>query len=75
MVSVSVRELTHNFSDYLKKVKKGERIIIKMRNVPVAEITPYNENVSKPGWKRDIKRISIKGVSFSDAVIKNREEE
>ncbi len=75
MKSINIRELTHHFSSYLKIVKKGERITVMERNKPVADIIPHNENVSQPGWKRPIKKITVKGVNFSDVVSKMREEE
>ena len=75
MISVNIRELTHNFSKYLKAVKDGERIVIMERTVAVADIIPHNENVSRPGWNRKIKKISIKGESLSETIIKNRRTE
>ena len=48
MISVNIRELTHNFSKYLKEVKDGESITIMERNTPVADIIPHNENISRP---------------------------
>ena len=74
MVAINIRELTHNFSSCLKKVKAGERIIIMERNVPIAEIIPHNSNVKEPAWKRPIKRLKIKGVSLSETVIQMRRE-
>ncbi len=75
MVSVNIRNLTHNFSQYLKEVKSGERIVIMERNIPIADIIPHNENIAQPGWKRVIKKIKLKGELSSQAVIKNRREE
>ena len=75
MISVNIRELTHHFSDYLKEIKAGEKITVMERNKPVAEIIPHNENVNSPGWKREIKRIKVKGGLFSDSIVKNRREE
>ena len=75
MVSINIRELTHNFSTYLKKVKVGERIVIMERNKPIADLIPHNENITQPGWKREIKPIKIKGESLSKTVIRLREEE
>ncbi len=75
MVSINIRELTHNFSKYLKDVKKGERIIIMERNKAVAEIIPHNENVAPPGWKREIKRLKVAGEMFSDTVINERKKQ
>lgn len=76
MVMVNVRDLLHHFSDYLKKIKRGERITVLRRSKPVADLVPHNENVAQPAWKRKIKRIRLKkGISASEAVIRNREEE
>ena len=74
MVSVNIRELTHHFSDYLKKVKAGERLIIMERNSPVAEVVPHNENVAYPGWKRKLDKLPLKGEAFSQTIVKNRRE-
>ena len=75
MVSVNIRDLTHNFSKYLKEVKSGERIIVMERNTAVADLIPHNENISQPGWKRVIKKIKLKGGPLSQTIVKNRREE
>ena len=74
MVSVNIREFLHNYSSYLKEVKSGERVVIMERNKPIADLIPHNENIAKPGWKRPIKRIKIKGEAISETVVKNRRE-
>ncbi len=75
MKSINIRELTHHFSSYLKIVKRGERIIVMERNLPVADLIPHNENVISPAWKRAIQRIRVKGEPFSKTVEKLRDEE
>lgn len=72
MVAINIRELTHNFSSCLKKVKAGERIIIMERNVPIAEIIPHNPHVIEPAWKSPAKRLKVPGVNFAQEVIKER---
>ena len=74
MQSVSIRELMHDFSHYLKEVKSGDRITILERNAPVADIIPHNKNIAFPGWKRPVKKRRIKGESFAMSVIKSRAE-
>ena len=74
MLKVSIRELTHNFSKYLKTIKSGERLVILDRNRPVADIIPHNENVTEPGWKRPIERLSLKGEPLSTFVVRERKE-
>lgn len=75
MKSVNIRELTHHFSSYLRVVKRGERIVVMDRTSPVADLVPHNENVQKPAWKRPIKRIRVKGESFSKTISRMRAED
>ena len=76
MKSINIRELTHHFSSYLKMVKRGERIVVTQRNLPVADIVPHRENVQDPpAWKRPIERARIKGEPLSETVIRMRSEE
>ena len=75
MTQVTIRQLTHGFSGYIKAVKRGERIVILERRTPVADLIPHNENMAQPGWKRPISKIKVKGESFSKTVSKMRDEE
>lgn len=75
MKSVNIRELTHHFAVYLKAVKRGERIVVMERSLPVADIVPHNENVTAPAWKRQIQKIQVDGEMFSQTTVKNRAEE
>lgn len=76
MVSINVRELTHNFSQYLKRVERGERVIVMVRNKPVAEIIPRNENVEFPSWKTVSPKVALNNkASVSKLVVKYRDEE
>ena len=75
MKSVNIRELTHHFSSYLRVVKRGERIVVMERSLPVADIVPHNENLTSPAWKRPIQRIHVKGEPFSETTIRLRAEE
>jgi antitoxin (DNA-binding transcriptional repressor) of toxin-antitoxin stability system len=74
MLKVSIRELTHNFSKYLKAIKAGERLVILERNRPVADLVPHNENLTQVGWKREIKRLSLKGEPLSQVIQQERRE-
>lgn len=75
MVSINIREFAHNLSKYLNEVKAGERLVIMERNKPIADIIPHHENIAIPGWKRPIKRITIKGEPMSKTTIRMRREE
>lgn len=75
MTQVTIRELTHRFSGYLKAVKGGERIVILERRTPVADLIPHNENLAQPGWKRPVAKIHVKGEGLSRTVVELRDEE
>lgn len=75
MTQVTIRQLTHGFSVYLKAVKSGERIVILDRRTPVADLIPHNENLASPGWKRPVSKIKLKGVSLSKTVSQMRDED
>lgn len=74
MTQVTIRELTHGFSGYLKAVKKGQRIVILDRKTPVADLVPHNANLSAPGWKRPIEKLTLNGPSFAEGVSKLRDD-
>jgi prevent-host-death family protein len=48
--TVGVRELRQHLSDYLARVRKGQRLIVTERNVPVAELVPLGRE--HPGLGR-----------------------
>jgi len=75
MQTVSIRDLMHNFSHYLKEVKTGERITVLERNIAVADIVPHDNGILYPGWKRTIKKRKVRGEDFSETVIKSREDQ
>ena len=39
--TVNIAELKNNLSLYLKKVRRGEEIIVRDRNLPVAKLVPW----------------------------------
>jgi prevent-host-death family protein len=43
MTSVGIRELKAHFSQYLARVKRGERIIVSERGKPIASLSPADE--------------------------------
>jgi antitoxin (DNA-binding transcriptional repressor) of toxin-antitoxin stability system len=75
MTRITIRQLTHGFSGYLKAVKRGEKIVILERRTPVADLVPHQENLAQPGWRRPVSKIEVKGPSFSQTVSKMRKEE
>lgn len=87
MITVGIREAKNRLSEYLRKVKAGERVVITERGKPIAVITKPRgavderlEAMIRDGeatWgggkpKGSKKRAKIKGASVSDAVIEDR---
>ena len=48
MIRLNVHEAKTHLSRYLKRVAKGERIVLCLRNVPIAEIRPLTAPETKP---------------------------
>ncbi|RLB39873.1 MAG: type II toxin-antitoxin system Phd/YefM family antitoxin [Deltaproteobacteria bacterium] len=48
MIRVNIYEAKTNLSKYLKRVAKGETVVLCKRNVPVAEIRPLSHNRKSP---------------------------
>lgn len=47
MVAATVREVRLNLSKFLKLVERGEQVIVRNRNTPVARIVAYRELTEK----------------------------
>lgn len=88
MVAVGIRELKNRLSQYLKRVKTGERVVVTERGQPVAIISPpavtpadqriegmLREGIARwgGGKPRGAPRPPrIKGPSVAEAVIEDR---
>ena len=48
MIRLNIHEAKTHLSRYLKRLAKGERIVLCMRNVPIAEIRPLPAPETKP---------------------------
>ena len=47
MIRVNIHEAKAHFSDCLRRVREGERVVVCERNVPVAEIVPFRPDQAK----------------------------
>jgi len=73
MKTVSFTEFRKNASELITKVEKGEIIHILRHGKPVAEITPLqSEELSTPSWKKPALKLSLNGISLSQAIIEER---
>jgi len=48
MVTVNVAEAKARFSEYLKRVERGETVVLARRNKPIAEIRPISKAAGHP---------------------------
>ena len=67
-----MREFVLHLSEYVRRVEKGERIVVTKHNKPSIQLTHYNENVSEPSWKQAFKPLKIKGKPLSRTIIEMR---
>jgi len=48
MIRLNIHEAKTHLSRYLKRLAKGEHIVLCLRNVPIAEIRPLPARETKP---------------------------
>lgn len=88
MASVGVRELRDRLSEYLRRVKAGERLVVTERGRPVALLSPpletpadhrlealLREGVGRWGGGKPrgaARPVKVRGPSVADAVIEDR---
>jgi prevent-host-death family protein len=87
MITAGIREIKNRLSDYIRKVKGGERVIVTEHGKPVAVITkpggPLDERIESMIREREAhwgggkprggkNPPKIKGPSVSEAVIEDR---
>ncbi len=73
MKNVSFTDFRKKASEFITEVEHGEIIHIMRHGKPVAEIIPYRDDeLSSPSWKKTALRLSVKGVSLSQAIIEER---
>lgn len=87
MITVGIREIKNRLSEYLRRAKAGERVIVTERGKPVAVITRLGgvaeERIEgmirerQASWgggkpRGSRKAPKIKGPSVADAVIEDR---
>jgi antitoxin (DNA-binding transcriptional repressor) of toxin-antitoxin stability system len=48
MIRLNIHEAKTHLSRYLKRLAKGEHIVLCLRNVPIAEIRPLPARATKP---------------------------
>ncbi len=72
MRTVTSTEFRQQATAYLNAVEQGETFRILRYGKPIADLKPIGTAV--PAWKRCIEPITLKGISVSDMIIKERDE-
>ena len=88
MECIGIRQLKEHMSEYMRKVKGGQSIMVTERNKEIAIIMPIDQKTDEAGVHRLIaegraewsggkprgarKRVELGGDSVSDAVIEDR---
>ncbi|AOY58692.1 MULTISPECIES: type II toxin-antitoxin system Phd/YefM family antitoxin [Desulfococcus] len=74
MKTVTFTDFRKNASVFITEVEQGETLIILRHGKPVAEISPYPDEVPrKPSWKKPGIRLEMKGSDLSSAILEERE--
>lgn len=68
MANVNLYEFKTHFSEYARRVKEGETVILCERNVPIAEVRPIAKRMREPRPAPGLFRDEILvGADFFDA--------
>lgn len=68
MANVNLYEFKTHFSEYARRVKEGETVILCERNVPIAEVRPIAKRIREPRPAPGLFREEISvGADFFDA--------
>lgn len=67
-------EFRNKSREFLDAVEQGSSYVIVRRGKPIAQVTPFRENVSQ-GWKRPHKRIKLKGTLTTTEILRQMRDE
>lgn len=70
MKEATFTELRNNARQYFDSVERGETVRIYRNGKPIAEIVPIRHGTLS--WKRASTPLTIKGLSFSRELLKDR---
>lgn len=74
MKTIAFTDFRKKASGFITKVEKGETFVLLRRGKPVAEISPYRDEIVRtPAWKKPGIRLEIKGGDLSTAILEERE--
>ena len=67
-------EFRNNAAKYFNAVEQGDTIIVFRHGKPIAEIIPASKENTPLSWKQPGLKLSIKGVSLSKEILKERKQ-
>jgi len=68
MLETTFTELRQQTKSLFDAVENGEVVRVYREGKPIADIVP----VPKPSWKREVPRLTIKGLSLTQEILKDR---
>jgi prevent-host-death family protein len=72
MKEATFTELRNNAKTFFDSVERGETVRVYRNGRPIAEIVPIRS--ASPSWKRSIEPLTIKGLSLSREILKDRKQ-
>ena len=73
MINTTFTDFRKNATAYFNKVEMGETVIVSRHGKPIAEIIPASQDERELSWKKPGLKLSVKGISLSNEIIKERE--
>lgn len=76
MIRAGVKEVRQNLTEYLRRVQRGEEIVVTKRDEPIARLVPFLRKKTKrlESHKSLRQHIAAKGAPLSEIVSSQREE-
>jgi len=73
-VKTTFTEFRRNAAKYFNAVEQGDTIIVFRYGKAIAEIIPASKGAAPLSWKQPGLRLSIKGISLSREILKERKQ-
>ncbi len=74
MKVVTFTEFRQNAATYFDVVEKGETVRVLRHGKPIAEVVPASVEEGMTSWKQPGLKLSIKGISLSREILKERKQ-
>jgi len=75
MHTTNTTEFRSHAAQFLTAAEEGEVIIILRHGKPIAKLSPISAEDIRPSWQEPALMLKIKGVSLTEELLKDREED